>query len=267
MHEGERQPTQPRSCRLAYHRLTGMPVAIKTLKAANFREFGMAFPPREAMLLQKLVPHPCVMRLYETIERPDRIILIQEHLGGGDLFDCTDSWSGCAEVAHRPSCAVLMSKGSALDDAEAKRVFSQVVQGVHWLHLNGVVHRDLRSAARQRRGARASHTPPPSTLSECLFVAFAQRVNEPNWCVQRWRTWCSLPIDALQKSSTWVWGRTMSARKVLHCALSAAPSTVCGGSCFFMLAVTNARINQMPRQRSSCANHTTALRWTCGRWV
>jgi carbon catabolite-derepressing protein kinase len=120
-------------------------VAAKVLKRVVFEEFGMAFPPREVELLQSLDPHPNLMRLHEVIATANRIVLIQgkdkswqsnlvfsfshsfsiEFIPGGELFEY---------------CA---SKG-ILHEEEARDLFRQLIQGVHWLHRSGVTHRDLK---------------------------------------------------------------------------------------------------------------------------
>ena len=108
---------------LAYHRLTGTKVAIKTLSRVKYEELSLAFPPREIQLLTAL-RHPNICYCYNVIENKDFVYLPME-LCTGDLFE------------------YAMDHG-ALRESEARDFFRQIVSGVDYMHSVGVCHRDLK---------------------------------------------------------------------------------------------------------------------------
>jgi hypothetical protein len=70
---------------------SGFMVAIKVLERGRCEENGQAFPPLEANLGITL-HHPNVVSIVEAVQEPDRVILVEELLTGGDLFT---SWRQC----------------------------------------------------------------------------------------------------------------------------------------------------------------------------
>lgn len=110
--------------KLAVHRLTGEKVAVKTLRKRQYDNIKMEYPPRELRLLKKL-NHPHIYKLLDIVELEDRILMITEFCSGGELFD-------------------YMAKLDHFDDKESRRLFRQLVSAVDYMHLNGVVHRDLK---------------------------------------------------------------------------------------------------------------------------
>jgi serine/threonine protein kinase len=109
--------------KLGRHKITGMPVAIKVVTKSTLDQYGLPFPPQEARILQSLAPHPNVVKLYEAIEYPTHVVLVQEYIGGGELFDLCNA---------------------ALPEDVARSLFGQLLSGVAWLHRAGVVHRDIK---------------------------------------------------------------------------------------------------------------------------
>lgn len=92
---------------MATHRLTGLNVAVKTLKRAQYAEAGMRYPPREIELINKL-NHPNICRLYDTIVHENAIYMVTEVIPGGELFDYV------AQKEH-------------LSEEEARRLLRQMV--------------------------------------------------------------------------------------------------------------------------------------------
>lgn len=110
--------------KIATHRLTGVQVAIKTLRKKLYERSGLIYPPREVELMQGL-QHPLCARLWHTIVKDDAIILVSELVQGGELLDY---------VAQR----------DRLSELEALRLMRQIVGAVYYLHQKGIVHRDLK---------------------------------------------------------------------------------------------------------------------------
>ncbi|KAF9154222.1 NUAK SNF1-like kinase 2, partial [Actinomortierella ambigua] len=110
---------------LAEHDLTGEQVAVKILEKAQFKsEQQRLHATREARLMATL-RHPYIVDVKTVLEDDARILIVMEHLTGGELFD-------------------YISNKGVLDEKEARRVFHQIVLALHYCHENNVVHRDLK---------------------------------------------------------------------------------------------------------------------------
>jgi serine/threonine protein kinase len=72
--------------------------------------------------------HDHVIQLYEVIENEKEICMIMEFAAGGDLFNF-----------------VTASKKNKLREADAKRMFAQIVSGVSYCHRHYIVHRDIKA--------------------------------------------------------------------------------------------------------------------------
>ena len=79
---------------------------------------------REINILH-LCTHPHIIRLYEVIDTPTDIFLVNEYVAGGELFD------------------YIVSKGRLSAD-EARNFFHQIISGVEYCHFQKIVHRDLK---------------------------------------------------------------------------------------------------------------------------
>mmetsp|Transcript_38735 Transcript_38735/g.54543 ORF Transcript_38735/g.54543 Transcript_38735/m.54543 type:complete len:617 (-) Transcript_38735:7-1857(-) len=79
---------------------------------------------REINILH-LCTHPHIIRLYEVIDTPTDIFLVNEYVSGGELFD------------------YIVSKGRLSAD-EARNFFHQIISGVEYCHFQKIVHRDLK---------------------------------------------------------------------------------------------------------------------------
>lgn len=110
--------------KMATHRLTGLNVAVKTLKKAQYQEAGMKYPPREIELINKL-NHPNICRLYDTIYTDDAIYMITEVIPGGELFD-------------------YVSQKDHLSEVEARKIMRALVSATDYMHRAGIAHRDLK---------------------------------------------------------------------------------------------------------------------------
>ena len=80
---------------------------------------------RTEIHILRLFTHPHIIRLYEVIDTPTDIFTIMEFCSGGELFD------------------YIVSRGK-LDENEARGLFQQIISGIEYCHVHGVVHRDLK---------------------------------------------------------------------------------------------------------------------------
>lgn len=111
--------------KLATHTLTGEHVAIKVLEKAKMcTEADITRVTREVNIL-KQIKHPNISQLYQIIETPNKICLVLEYMGKGELYD-------------------LIVRHKKLHEGEAARYFIQLLQAVRYMHSQGVSHRDLK---------------------------------------------------------------------------------------------------------------------------
>lgn len=100
------------------------PFAMKVVPKDNLRD-------RETMLkreieLQTPLNHPSIASLHAVYQTTTDWYLVQEYLGGGDMFTYI-------EKTHRP-----------LPLENARSLFRQIAQGIAYLHERGIVHQDIK---------------------------------------------------------------------------------------------------------------------------
>ncbi|KAL6779047.1 SNRK2E [Auxenochlorella protothecoides x Auxenochlorella symbiontica] len=102
-------------------------VAIKLLPRGDFIATFKTYVMREIMH-QGSLWHPHVVALREVFTTPQYLAIAMEYAAGGDLF---------RHLRHeRPA--------QRLPEAEARRVFQQLVIGLDYCHTRGVANRDLK---------------------------------------------------------------------------------------------------------------------------
>ena len=93
--------------------------------------------------VMKRVAHPNCVRLFEVIDDPvgDRIFLVMDLLLGGEVLSPSN----------------LPSGQSYLNEEDALEVFRDLLDGLEYLHGNGILHRDIKPVRARR------HLPNPSS--------------------------------------------------------------------------------------------------------
>ncbi|KAL0206953.1 hypothetical protein P9112_012664 [Eukaryota sp. TZLM1-RC] len=110
--------------RKAVHQPTNSKVAIKFLEKSKIVDKAdVKRITREIHILHSL-SHPHVVRLLEVIDSTSHLYLVTEYCSGGELFD-------------------YIAIKRRLDEAEACKLFRQLVEGVDYCHRKKVYHRDL----------------------------------------------------------------------------------------------------------------------------
>lgn len=98
------------------------------LKIVNRRkapkEFQNKFLPRELAVLKK-VKHENIVLLYEIIVFGDKIVMVLELAGHGDLLE-------------------YIKLRGALDERRSRRLVVQITAAIEYLHTRNIVHRDLK---------------------------------------------------------------------------------------------------------------------------
>jgi 5'-AMP-activated protein kinase, catalytic alpha subunit len=105
--------------------VTGHKVAVKILNKAKIKQLSMEEKVQREINILHLCTHPHIIRLYEVIDTPTDIFLVNEYVSGGELFD------------------YIVSKGRLAAD-EARHFFHQIISGVEYCHFQKIVHRDLK---------------------------------------------------------------------------------------------------------------------------
>ncbi|XP_051176274.1 serine/threonine-protein kinase MARK2-like isoform X2 [Leptopilina boulardi] len=111
----------------AFHTVLQSKVAIKIIDTnENRQKYVMKNLTREAKILAML-HHPCIVRLYETIQCGTVYYIVTELATGGDL---------CTHIKKQPL--------GRLDEFTAKLYARQLVDALEHMHCRGIVHRDLK---------------------------------------------------------------------------------------------------------------------------
>ncbi|KAF2324172.1 hypothetical protein GH714_009208 [Hevea brasiliensis] len=98
---------------------------MKVLDRSTIIKHKMIDQIKREISIMKLVRHPYVVRLHEVLASRTKIYIILEFITGGELFD---------KIVHH----------GRLSEAEARRCFQQLIDGVDYCHSKGVYHRDLK---------------------------------------------------------------------------------------------------------------------------
>jgi len=107
--------------------LSGRLVAIKSFnkkKLNKEREVSKKKIMSETNLMKSL-KHNSIVKIYETFETTNYLIIIMEHISGGDLL-------------------TFVKKRSKLTEQHAKLIFRQIIEGLQYIHSQRVVHQDIK---------------------------------------------------------------------------------------------------------------------------
>jgi serine/threonine protein kinase len=106
----------------------GDKIAIKIIDKKRLKEQrSLTDRVRNEVYIQQALNHPHILELFDFMEDNVNVYLIMEYCERGEL------WSFMKRTLKRP-----------LLEHEANKIFLQIVQGVAYLHSNGIIHRDLK---------------------------------------------------------------------------------------------------------------------------
>ncbi|XP_073313352.1 CBL-interacting serine/threonine-protein kinase 1-like [Primulina huaijiensis] len=111
--------------KFARHVDSDRPFAIKILEKNTILDLKLTHQIKREIGTLKLLKHPNVVRLYEVLASKTKIYMVLEYVNGGELFDR------------------IASKGR-LPEAQGRKLFQQLIDGVSYCHNKGVFHRDLK---------------------------------------------------------------------------------------------------------------------------
>ncbi|XP_037494765.1 CBL-interacting serine/threonine-protein kinase 1 isoform X3 [Jatropha curcas] len=104
---------------------SGQPFAVKILEKNRIIDLKITDQIKREIATLKLLKHPNVVRLHEVLASKSKIYMVLEYVNGGELFDR------------------IASKGK-LPEAQGRKLFQQLIDGVSYCHNKGVFHRDLK---------------------------------------------------------------------------------------------------------------------------
>ena len=111
--------------RLAWHKLTGQAIAIKTYEKSKMKDASHLRRVQQEIKVMEKLNHPRLIRLFETLESPKRIHLIMEFVSAGNL---------CSYVKRR----------RRLPEEEARKIFYQISVALSYMHEVEIIHRDVK---------------------------------------------------------------------------------------------------------------------------
>jgi len=112
---------------LAKHIILNKRLALKVIKVGEIEDqYVKKNLHRESAIMAKL-NHPNVVRLYEVCSHVEFFCLAMDYYSGGNLCDL-----------------VCESESSKIEERKAKVYFNQIVNGLNYIHKQGIIHRDIK---------------------------------------------------------------------------------------------------------------------------
>ena len=110
---------------LGLHILTGRIVAIKSFNKNNLKNERAKSKIYHEINLMKNLRHSSVVKLLDTFETKNYILIIMENISGGDLLS-------------------FVKKRTKLNEKICKFIFKQLLQAIKYIHTKNVIHRDIK---------------------------------------------------------------------------------------------------------------------------
>lgn len=105
--------------------LSSAPVAIKCYERSKIKSETACRRIMQEIEILKYTCHPHIIRLYEIFENQKYIFMVIEYVDSGDLLN------------------YLRRKG-VFEESNFLVIFKQVIRALHYLHFNGILHRDVK---------------------------------------------------------------------------------------------------------------------------
>ena len=112
----------------ATHRTSKESRAIKVMNTEGMTTKELEMLQQEKEIMRRMT-HPKIVKLYEVVETTGQTYLVMQRMGG-DLYDYVAS--------------VRKQTKAGLPERDARMIMKQLLEGVIFMHDQGVVHRDLK---------------------------------------------------------------------------------------------------------------------------
>lgn len=120
---------------LGVHRASKLCVAVKVLPKETADIATIRRISTEVSTMEQTGDGcPFIVRLHEVLVGCNHVFLIVEYAAGGELF----------KSMFRPSTDDESDVGQPAREFRARVYFQQLVWGLHWCHMQGVAHRDIK---------------------------------------------------------------------------------------------------------------------------
>ena len=110
---------------LGLHILTGKIVAIKSFNKDKLKDENSKLKIYHEINLMKSLHHNSIVKILETLETPNYILIIMENISGGDLLN-------------------FVKKRTKLNEKTAKFIFKQLITSIKYIHSKNIIHRDIK---------------------------------------------------------------------------------------------------------------------------
>ena len=110
---------------LGLHILTGRIVAIKSFNKKKFKNEKAKNKIYHEINLMKNLRHSYIVKLLDTFETENHLLIIMENIAGGDLL-------------------TYVKKRSKLSEKISKYIFKQLLLAINYIHSKNIVHRDIK---------------------------------------------------------------------------------------------------------------------------
>ena len=100
-------------------------VAIKSLMKKHKEQEHEKRKMEHEIGILKPLRHPSLVKVLETFEDNGSLLMVTELCPGGDLLN-------------------YVRKRRKLNETQAKWIFKQIMQGIHYMHMENIVHRDIK---------------------------------------------------------------------------------------------------------------------------
>ena len=110
---------------LGIHIPTKHKVAIKILQKSKIQDQTDIERINREIIILKMINHPHLAKLYETITTKNNIYLVMPYINGGDLFD-------------------YIFENTKLSEEVAKMLFAQIISCMEYLNKLNICHRDIK---------------------------------------------------------------------------------------------------------------------------